>query len=281
MGAFTRGVLLAATTAGCMLNGKALGDPPRKTAPTRDATPTSPSPPSQTPTPTPAPSGEVEVSYEEVKRPPLPYPNSPADPWAAVVGDQPRRMTKKEAYLWKVRRDELACTGARDHCFAADTWMIEWDELREKTNRSAYALGFGIYENVGMQEAGLATPDQASGGVRTAAPSVYKRKEFTAYRTVPAAKKNLVPGALIVALPFPRKHPDSGLEVFESTWVLGVVDRVDRETGFVFLVGNKDPLWISTARVAVLSWRPGGKVTILGGAKRDQLAVSVSEVILP
>jgi hypothetical protein len=113
---------------------------------------------------------------------------------------------------------------------------------------------------------------------------------YTAYRTVPAAKKNLVPGALVMMLglqnalgyqPLSTKQFDSGVDVFAHGFGVGVVDRVDWDMGFVFLVGKKDPFWITATRVPVLAWRPGGKVTILGGAKRDQLAVSVSEVTLP
>ena len=214
------------------------------------------------------------------------YATAPADPWVAVVGDQPKRMSALAAYRWRAREDEFACTAAHDHCLPADTWFFEWDDHRENTNRYAYVYGFmepikeaDPYNPVAFRsESFLVLP----GNLR-APPARSNTHElaFTAYRTVPAAKKNLIPGALVMVMSFPAKHPDAGIEAFRISWLTGIVDHVDRDLGFVFLVGRTDPLWISAARVPVLSWRPGGKVTIISGAKRDQLAVSVSEVSLP
>jgi hypothetical protein len=55
----------------------------------------------------------------------------------------------------------------------------------------------------------------------------------------------------------------------------------DWELGFVYLAGHEGPHFLSATRVAVLSYVPGGKVKIIGDARRDQLAVSPRDVILP
>lgn len=68
---------------------------------------------------------------------------------------------------------------------------------------------------------------------------------------------------------------------FDRWGVVGVVDRVDLEMGFVYIKVHEDPLWLTSVRVAVLSWRIGGKVQIVGSKKRDQLAVSAKDVFLP
>ena len=157
------------------------------------------------------------------------------------------------------------------------------DEERDKANRSSYAYSFVEDGKQASQVAVLGRVFAVSPGNLTnpPRPALLHEEAVTAYRTVPATTRNLVPGALVMVMPFPAKHPASGLRPYQISWITGIVDRVDRELGFVYLVGRTEPAWISSTRVAVLSWRLGGKVTILGGLKRDQLAVSVGEVTLP
>jgi hypothetical protein len=81
---------------------------------------------------------------------------------------------------------------------------------------------------------------------------------YTAYRTVPATAANLVPGAFVVVHPEP--FPATPADAFDR-WTFGTVERVDWELGFVFFAKNRDPRFISSARVAVLRYRPGEKVT--------------------
>jgi hypothetical protein len=211
---------------------------------------------------------------EELRTVPAPYPDAPADPWAAVSKDQPVRMSEDVAFNWRVRTEETSCTAAHDHCLAPGTWLMELDGSRDGTlDRTAIALGFG--------PTGTVTP----GNVRVDGFGD-EVVAYTAYRTVPATKKNLVPGALIMVFGIPQQHfvqkaYTNGWAAYSMNWNVGVVESVDWDSSFVTFVGNSDPWFISSTRVAVLSWRPGGKVSILRGAKRDQLAVKASDVILP
>lgn len=45
--------------------------------------------------------------------------------------------------------------------------------------------------------------------------------------------------------------------------------------------GYEDTLILSGARVAVLQWKPGGKVAIIGNRPRNQLGVRAQDVFLP
>lgn len=193
-----------------------------------------------------------------------PYPDAPADPWIAVDGDQPRRRPAGDA-VWNVRDNDFACTAVHDHCFAPDVWLIENEPTRPKF-RIAAAYVFG--------PKGPMLPVSAkSGGLPSEA--------YTAYRTVPATKKNLKPGAHVMALTFPTTQLTRGSDVFNAVWNTGIVDRVDWDLGFVFLVDQDRSYWITATRTAVLSWKPGGKVEIVGGGSRDSLAVRADEVISP
>ena len=195
---------------------------------------------------------------------PEPIATAPADPWAAVAGDQPRHLTEAQEHDWRVSGEAFACTAAHDHCLSSHVWFVVQDS---QTQAAVY----------GFDHEGLTTsPANAhhSGGLGRDA-------KYTAYRTVPVTRKNLVTGSHVFALRFPAKHPASGQDVYDNMWVGGEVERIDWEMGFVYLRGLKDPFWISAARKAVLSWRQGDKVTILGNAERESLAVPVGQVVLP
>lgn len=214
-------------------------------------------------------SGEVETKDGQVTsayRKMPPYPAAPVDPWAAVDGDQPRRYSEEDSQQ-SVRDNDFACTALHDHCFAPNVWLIENDQdVARHRSHTAAAYVFG--------PSGPALPVNANGGGLPSEP-------YTAYRTVPATKKNLKPGARVMALTFPRTELSRGTDVFKVAWNTGIVDRVDWDLGFVFLVGEDRNYWITATRVAVLSWKPGGKVEIIGGGARGSLAVRADEVILP
>jgi hypothetical protein len=196
-----------------------------------------------------------------------PYATEPFDPFVGVDGDEPFRLTEDEISRWRVREDDFACTAAVDHCLLGNQWLLEQDADRDRggTARNASAYGFGPTEPV--------RPGNAH--------SAYIRENYTAYRTVPATKKNLTPGTLAFVLSFPAKHPGSGRDAQGAMWNVGKVAKVDWDMGFVFLEGHKKQFWLSATRVGVMSWRPGEKIQILGGKKREELAVAKGDVILP
>jgi hypothetical protein len=272
---------------GCSITGTAFGAPAKGAAQ-----------PVAQPAATPGPDDSgYELSPPRADRPPLPrQPDSPddrkgeinriealpkriADPWEAVVNEQPRWRFGAAHERWGISMAEHVCTAAIDHCFVTDTWLVEWDEQRSQ--RTAFAAGIGEspgkFREPDDEASFLVVPARA----RSSMSSTKDRRAYTAYRTVPATKQNLVPGTLMFALSFEHKIPNSPLAVFDWSWIAGVVDRVDLDMGFVYIKGREDPLWLSSARVAVLSWRIGGKVQIIGTKKRGELAVSPKDVFLP
>ena len=199
-----------------------------------------------------------------------PYLPSPADPWAAVSGDQPLRWTEAQAAKWTARGDQNACTAKEDHCLVKDAWFFasESDIVRKKTHPAAHVgVAVAVF---GPKE--LLRPWNAQ--------SRLKSPPFVAYRTVPATKATLAPGALAIALPGDRPLTDA-IGAVEGFWVLGIVDSVDLAAGTFKLVDYSADYPLHYARVAVLSWREGGKVEIVGGKKRDKLAANAKELFLP
>jgi hypothetical protein len=191
-----------------------------------------------------------------------PYPTEPADPWIGVANHQPIRWSTEAADHWKVRANEHACTAAADHCLPAHGWFCENDEHRRRGGQRVASLHvFG--------PRGPTHPVNAN--------NPFRGEPYTAYRTVPATRANLVPGALAIVFPRPHAHPTHGLHAIEQRWDLGTVERVDLDLGVVKLAGHADTHLVSNARVAVLSWQPGGTVKVIGDAKR----VAVRDVFLP
>ena len=199
----------------------------------------------------------------------MPILSAPADPWVGVAGDKPVTfgkpfVTLKSPERWLVHDDHKPCTAARDHCLPAITWIVVQSPTRGdiQTGRPA-----------AFRPDGPDTPYYSSAPLGRDNP-------YIAYRTVPATRANLVAGVTASAIEFPDTYPKSPIEAF-TYWHTGVVDKVDWEMGFVYLVGREEPMFITATRVAVMSYTPGGKVTILNGKKRDELAVSLKDVILP
>jgi hypothetical protein len=197
-------------------------------------------------------------------KPPIHFPiaDRPVDPWAGVDGDHPVMFEDEDSEVtsrWEVEKRELACTAARDHCLPPIAWMwVTATRPTEMANVVAFTK-YGPRSPNGLRW-GHINPDA-----------------YVAYRTVPATRANLVPGA--IAFAFPDPYPTEVTEVYRD-WYYGKVERVDWDLGFVFLAGNGEPRMITGTRVAVLSY-DGKQLAIVGGKQRDQLAVSPNDVILP
>lgn len=225
----TKLCLFAALCTACTINGKSYG-------------------------PTTSGGGTVDSSNEGADTASPPYPNAPQDPWIAVKGDQPTRRSNDK---WIPSSTKGDCTGAHDHCFEPDVWLLVWKE------------------NIGNPFARLAVfgPSGPIAGEGSG--------DYTVYRTVPATHANMVPGTLVFGLPRPLAVPDSLAEAVYTRWVFGVVTSVEADVGVYRIEGYQDSFLLSAARVAVLQWKPGGKVEIIGNKRRDQLAVRASDVFLP
>jgi hypothetical protein len=255
------GLGIAIIATGCTINGKAYG--PGAASPASSAG----SPPTREPgtlgsgfaASEPAPADGV---YHKLP----PYPSAPADPWAAVSGDQPKRWSADDADHWVVRGNEADCSAAHDHCLVGDAWFIVRDrdlERGELTQATVHVFG----------------PEEPATAVNTNSNRV--GDPYTAFRTVPATKANLAPGAIVVGLGRDTAKLASGQHAVNAYWNYGVVEEVDFDVGVYKLKGARDTARLTGARVVVLSWHPGEKVKIVGGKKRDQLAVKPSDVVLP
>jgi hypothetical protein len=190
----------------------------------------------------------------------LSKPGHIADPWAGVDGDQPKLIPTRLIHRG-LEETTTECTAANDHCLRECAWLIGNDSDELDTAITSYR-----YDEAGHFQDDAGAP-------------------YRAYRTVPATKRMLVKGA-ILAVPgsdaTSRVGPSS--QTFGrdgSYWIIGTLDRVDWKAGKVYLVGSPNPAWLSTTRVAVLRYKRGGKVEILGGRKRNELAVRADEVFAP
>ncbi|MDQ3370645.1 MAG: hypothetical protein M3680_34950, partial [Myxococcota bacterium] len=194
-----------------------------------------------------------------------PYSTHPADPWAAVQGDQPRRWPVDE---WVVRGDPGDCSAAKDHCLDRDAWFRIKESDRARSPRVMAMV------NVAGATRWLA-PQNARGDL------IGEGEDYTAYRTVPATRANFVPGTIALGLARNGTIPANGQAAIELTWWFGVVEEVDLELGVYKLAGHTDTLLLAGARTAVLAWKPGQAVQILGGKRRDQLAVRPQDTFAP
>jgi hypothetical protein len=213
--------------------------------------------------------GRIREDARYYKEPP--YLSAPADPWIAVVGDQPRRWTEEAANHWTMRANDEACTARRDHCLVQDTWFFV---KRSDIERHAQHPAAQVTAAVGVfGPSGAARPWNARSNVNG--------DNLIAYRTVPATKANLVPGALVIGLPRERGIPRSGIAALETAWLFGPLEYVDYDLGVYRIKDGHDTLPLEGARVVVLQFTEGGKVEIVGPKHRDQLAVSPNDVFLP
>jgi hypothetical protein len=194
-------------------------------------------------------SGDMGRGLEAPDRPArvplhMPISDRPAAPAMGVDGDAPATFddTRERDQRWEVNpATDVECTAERDHCLPPLAWF--WIHEGETTPTGhAHAVAF--------------TPEGPTSP--TGARAHINQDGYTAYRTVPATAANLVPGAFVVVHPEP--FPATPADAFDR-WTFGTVERVDWELGFVFFAKNRDPRFISSARVAVLRYRPGEKVT--------------------
>ncbi|HEX5060718.1 MAG TPA: hypothetical protein VFV99_15220 [Kofleriaceae bacterium] len=254
--------------AGCVVNGKAYGPGSSTTNSSTTSGATTAEPSGSTSTSEAAatngapPQAGSPVNDQVSSNENAPYPDAPADPWAGVAGDQPKRRSDDR---WTVRTRDFACTAAHDHCLDTDAWFIvdmQPRPLSYQRNGEVYVFGkdepFGAWNAV-MKNHG---PDH-----------------YVAYRTVPATKQNLAPGVLVFG--YKSDYPANGRKAVEDSWAHGKVASIDLELGYYTLEGREQQLRLSGARVAVLRWEPGGKVEIIGGKRRDELAVRAADVFLP
>lgn len=257
-----------ALAAGCALHASSsFGGGPRSSA-TPVSTSSAPDGPERGAPRPPATETENGVLTRRYEKMP-PYPTAPQDPWGGVADERPRRLSVPTEEVWVVRSNDHACTAAVDHCLIPEAWLVEEDaSVRRAAIRTGYVIAFGV--------------DGPTRPVNARTSAGLPSEPFTAYRTVPATRKNLTPTALVAALSFDKPTIDRGAEVFERPWYVGVVESVDWDLGLVFFVGQPDRAYaIAGTRVAVLSWRPGGKVTIVGDRARTDLAVRAADVVLP
>ena len=192
--------------------------------------------------------------------------DAPQDPWLAVQGDQPKRRVRDQ---WTVRDNEFTCTAAHDHCFEADNWIVVRGEDLVRDGGKGYVSGsvvlFGPEELLYAENANVS----------------HVGPEYVAFHTVPATKANLVPGAIVFGLGRPKVVPMSQHDLVTLTWAYGVVEKVDLDVGVYQLKGYADTMMVQGARVAVLTWKPGGKVEIIGGKAKNALAVRAADTFAP
>ncbi|MEO7093940.1 MAG: hypothetical protein ABI175_11865 [Polyangiales bacterium] len=198
-----------------------------------------------------------------------PYPAAPADPWRAVSGDQPKRWPEDMARYWIIRGNEYDCSAAHDHCIDPDAWFVVRNNDLQRLS----------YASVGWEVLGPNGTPASAGNARHY--GVGSETEWTAFRTVPATKTNIAPGSAVIALDRGAGKLTNGVQSHDASWTYGVVDEVDLDGGFYTLKDRADSYKLWGARVVVLSWKPGGKVQIVGNKKRDQLAVKPTDVFLP
>lgn len=263
-----------ATTTGAA---ESTDDPPRVSSPTADNAPAK-LPPTVSPPDVPAPAVAVSkgpfskvIGYDNVF---LPASREPASPWAGVAKGRPVTLPL-DYHQWEMRDESLTCTAALDHCLPAYTWFHVEKVVTSDTHRNAYPVVFvdREYDDRGRLEKRGLFPKRPSRYATGSNPP------YTAYRSVPATKKNLVAGARVFA--FPDAAIPTGTAGVYDRWQMGIVARVDWDLGMVFLEELEQPFFITAARVAVLAFEPETGVTILGGKKRDELAVKAADVVLP
>lgn len=242
---------IAILVSGCSINGKSYGPGASSAS----------SPSQSTSGFEPTAQGPADGQYHKLP----PYSTEPADPWVAVVGDQPKRWSADDADHWVVRGNDWDCSAAHDHCLDKDAWFIVRDRDLERELTSATVHVFG------PEEPAIAANARSN---RVGDP-------YTAFRTVPATKANMVVGATVVGLGRDTPALGSGQHAVDASWNYGTVEEVDFDVGVYKLKGARDTARLTGARVVVLSWHPGGKVKIVGAHKREQLAVKSADVFLP
>ena len=163
------------------------------------------------------------------------------------------------------------CSAKIDHCISKDAWFIISDKDAERYMPTA--AGWTVFDHNGDPASSWTgrSPIHIGGG----------EKAYTAFRTVPATKTNIKPGTAVVVMGRDNGIPNSEEASYNSYWNYGFVDEVDVDGGFFTLKNKQDTFKLFSARVIVLQYKPGGKVEIVGGKAKNELAVKASDVYLP
>lgn len=190
-----------------------------------------------------------------------PYLDRPADPWLAVVDGRPARTTlPRDRRGHRPPTGRAACDAAHDHCLRDCTWIVTQSRGGGQDHR---ASAFHVGPDGGF----VAAPDGTS---------VNPQPGFVAYRSVPATRANLRVGALAIAVPAPAR--DAGPTPLDAIWHVGTVASIDWSAGTLRLEGQREPYFVSAARIAVLRYQDGGRVEALAG---DARAPSLADLDAP
>ena len=199
---------------------------------------------------------------------------APADPWHAVVANQPaplpldaRRLRRAGVVL---NEDTGPCDGAHDHCFLDCTWLVR-DPSEEGIRQFGVVAAHRRPDGVFATASGALPYRTSRGTVDDIEPG------YTAYRTVPAAARLLTEGRMVAVQ---NAVPASEHEAL-SPWLMGTIYKVDLAAQTVQLVGSKDRYPLAATRVVVLTYEDGKQVQLGQGLAKDGIQVQASEVFAP
>ncbi len=262
---------LALFLTGCVMNGKSYGPgaPSSSTTPSSSdgssASASSSSPSSSGATD----SGGTESAPGSKRYQAAGYSSAPVDPWLAVKNDEPVRGTPDDAGAWKISDKEAQCTAKIDHCLHPDVWfLVRASDLEYHRKGQQLSASPVVFSTEGPEVPWNAQVSRMG-------------DKYVAFRTVPATKKHMVPGAIVIGLSHKSGLPNSGKAAEEASWSYNILEEAKLDLGVYQAQEAADTMPLTGARVAVLSWKPGEKVQILNGRKKEQLAVTPTEVFLP
>ena len=210
--------------------------------------------------PPPAPRAAEATDPAPAAAPPNPAPAAPTDPAPpdpATAGAPPAAAPPAAApevrfspsgvpYLpgGRLRGLDRTCDAAHDHCLRPETWFVAdaWDD-HDRPDRATPAFA--------------ARHQWFEWKLRTDVTGV-------GYRTVPANPATLAPGAIAVVFPIDTAAmhevaagvPPNEFVAETTHWVIGVVDRMDRDPTFFHLRGDHRRRRVAAARVVVEQGAP-------------------------
>ncbi len=183
-----------------------------------------------------------------------PFLDRPADPWLAVRDGKPVAMNQSTKTIHPRYQGGPPCDAQHDHCLRDCAW------LGRDGRTTQYLFNGGV--------------DWFSAGMEL----TEGNDTIEMYRTVPASRSNLKVGALAYGRIEGQRIPTSEDDA-QRGWTSGKVESIDLAAGTMRLVGQKDPFFLSSARVAVLVYRAGQQVAVIPGA--DPKAPPSDQLFLP